>query len=265
MLFIVFVWLLSIKKWQQFEQLKRSIANQQVAIFFQGGFFCFCFSCRRCFILIAMLCDCGSSRFKPPNFLRRNIVFLAIGSYLFLQIYWKIQFCIFKVVFMSIGKMLLKNDVFDSIITVSERKPLFIIIEMLSLYKVSTISIKPFEKPSFSIVLNKKGLSILSKTFQWSTCRRQNLFFFSFWYFIKSLIRNRLLKIVCCGTEQFCSFEIISSRICFKWFASIFVSILQSVHNKETGLEYFRDFIFSVCFGIKVIIACFQVVGVIFV
>ena len=42
---------------------------------------------------------------------------------------------------MSIGKMLLKNDVFDSTVTVSERKPLFIIIEMLSLYKVSIISI----------------------------------------------------------------------------------------------------------------------------
>ena len=67
----------------------------------------------RCFILIAMLCACGSNRFKPPNFLLRTIVFLAMVSRSFLQIYWKILFCMLKVVFVSIGKMLLKN-VFES-------------------------------------------------------------------------------------------------------------------------------------------------------
>ena len=84
-----------------------------MAIFFHGGVFCFCFSCMRCFILIAMLCACGSNRFKPPNFLLRTIVFLAMVSRSFLQIYWKILFCMLKVVFVSIGKMLLKN-VFES-------------------------------------------------------------------------------------------------------------------------------------------------------
>ena len=70
---------------------------------------------------------------------------------------------------------------------------------------------------------NRCGLSILSKGFSWSICRRQNLLFFFFVYFIKSFIRNKLLKIVRCGTVQFCSCEITSGRICFRRFAIIFV------------------------------------------
>ena len=55
-----------------------------------------------------------------------------------------------------------------SIITVWERNPLLVIMELLSLYIISTNCIYSFEKPSFSIVWNRKGLSILSNALFWS-------------------------------------------------------------------------------------------------
>ena len=45
-------------------------------------------------------------------------------------------------------------------------------------------------------------------------------------YFIKSLIRNSLLKIVSFVTEHFCSSDIISGNLCFILLANIFVIIL---------------------------------------
>ena len=69
-------------------------------MFFRGGFLCFCFNfyCNKCFILIAKLCACGSSRFSPPNLLSRKMVFLAIGSCFLFQIYLKMLSCICIVV-----------------------------------------------------------------------------------------------------------------------------------------------------------------------
>ena len=136
-------------------------------------FFCFCFSCMRCFILIAMLCACGSSRYKSPNLLLRNIVFLAMGSCLFLQIYWKILFCILKVVFVSIGKMLLKNDVFES----------------MSVFAIITL---PFRKGILgeSLFICFSILSIVLCQFMlFAYCKSSlkyisSIFIFSFWSFI---------------------------------------------------------------------------------
>ena len=47
--------------------------------------------------------------------------------------------------------------------------------------------------------------------------------YFSFVYFTKSFVRNKLLMIARCGTIQLFSCEITSGRICFTRFARIFV------------------------------------------
>ena len=83
------------------------------------SFWCFCFSCSSWFILIAKLWACGSRKFKTSlssrSFLFKKIVYLAIGSCLFFHIYLNMLFCTSKVVFVSVGKILLKKKVFDSI------------------------------------------------------------------------------------------------------------------------------------------------------
>ena len=50
--------------------------------------------------------------------------------------------------------------------------------------------------------------------------------FFSFVYFIISLVKNKLLKIVLFSTEQFCSSDIMSGSIDFNLFDYIFVQVL---------------------------------------
>ena len=71
--------------------------------------------------------------------------------------------------------------------------------------------------PSVSIVLKRKGLSILSMAFSWSICKNYNYLLFSFVNLMMSLTKNKLLKIAWAGTEQFCSSDMISGKIYFKW------------------------------------------------
>ena len=84
-------------------------------MFFHVGVLYFRFSCNKCFIRIAILCACGSRRFNPPTFFGRKIVFLAICSCLFFQIYLKNFSCVICDVCRSIGNTLLRKEVFDSI------------------------------------------------------------------------------------------------------------------------------------------------------
>ena len=114
-LWFLFILLFSIKKWYHLEILCKSSASQYVAMFFHVGVLYFCFSCNKCFIRIAILCACGSRRFNPPTFFGRKIVFLAICSCLFFQIYLKIFSCVICAVCTSIGNTLLRKEVFDSI------------------------------------------------------------------------------------------------------------------------------------------------------
>lgn len=95
--------------------LYKSTDSQYVAIFSHGGVLAFCFICNICFIRIAILCAWVSRRFKPPSFFERKMVFLAICSCLLFQRYLNIFSWIIKVVCKSIGKVLLRNEVFDNV------------------------------------------------------------------------------------------------------------------------------------------------------
>lgn len=75
----------------------------------------FCFICNICFIQMAILCAWGSRRFKPPSLFGRKMLFLGICSCLLFHKYLNIFSWIINVVCKSIGKVLLRKEVFDSI------------------------------------------------------------------------------------------------------------------------------------------------------
>ena len=89
-------------------------------------------------------------------------------------------------------------------VTWGERKPLFIIMEVLFLYSVPIKLTNIWDISNFSIVLKRKVLSVLSKAFCWTICNKWKLFF-SLVYFMGSLTKKRLLNIVLFGIEQFVS------------------------------------------------------------
>lgn len=82
----------------------------------QGGWTCFSFSVKRCFIRIDMLWDSGSFIFNPRLCFGKNNVLLAIDSGgLFYHRYLSMILCISCNIFFGIRKMLLRKVVLASI------------------------------------------------------------------------------------------------------------------------------------------------------
>ena len=144
-----------------------------------------------------------------------------------------------------------------------DKKPLLIRKDVLFLYRILMNFTSLFEKPILFIVLYRKLRSILSNDFSWPICRVYSFVFFSLANVILSLIKNKLLKIVCVGMEHVRCCEIIFGKMFFSLFDRNFISILWFRYKREIELQCFSLSRLPF-FGISVMMASFMVFEVFF-